>query len=447
MTRGVFVSQSRLTAMFSTPTEADSSGVVHVRTARSVVLILGLLICLWGMWTSGREGLAQLLAGRSLMTDRIEEADQALMFNSAIPEVHYVRGSLLYNRDELTEAISEFERAVKLRPRDYALWLQLGRARDRARDVEGALIAFRESARLAPFYAEPHWQLGNTLLRSQRPDEALAELRRAAASNPKLLTPAIHLAWAFLNSDARVVAQAIQPQSATAHMALANFFARHGKSAEAITHFRAAGGVATDQRQIFLNELLAARSFPEAYEVWVSGRRAGGQVSPHGLDSMLNGGFEEPIALDDPGFGWQVGGDSQSVRASLDPASPRVGSYSLRLDWNGDSDPASPVISQLVLVEPNTRYRLSFAARTREMLTVGLPVVTIVDASSETQPVLMQSETFPRGTTGWQDSAIEFATTGSTRAVRIVIRREKCETAPCAAMGQAWVDDFLLEKL
>jgi tetratricopeptide (TPR) repeat protein len=322
--------------------------------------------------------------------------------------------------------------------------LELGRARDQANNVEGALAAFRESVRLAPFYAQPHWQLGNTLLRSGPRDEALAELRRAAASNPTLLPSAIGLVWAVLDKDPQAVANALQPETPAAHLALATFFARHGKAAEAINHFHAAGGLANEQRRVLLNELLVARNFSEAYAVWSSGRQAG---NPQGFAAIANGGFEEPIALDDPGFGWQVGSNPQSVRATLDPSAQQAGSYSLRLDWNGDSDPSTPIVSQLVLVEPNMRYRLSFAARTQEMLTIALPVVAVVDPSADNQLTLQQSEAFPRGTSGWQNYAIEFAAPEITRAVRIVIRRQKCETVPCAAIGHAWVDSFSLEKL
>jgi len=431
----------------SKPAQAGARGKPHVYMARSAALVLGLLACFWGMWSSGREGLSQLLAGYSLMTDRLEDADRAVKLNPTIPEAHYVRASLLHNRDELAEAVKEFERAVALRPRDYALWLELGRALDQANDVAGALAAFRESARLAPFYAQPHWQLGNTLLRSGRRDEALAELRRAANSDPRLLPAAINFGWVVFNGDAQAVERTLQPQTTAAHLALASFFAKHARAGEAITQFRVAGGVSNEQRRALLADLLASKSFAEAFEVWSSGRQTSGDGGSQGVAAIANGGFEEPINLDDPGFGWQLASNPQSVRASLDPAEPHVGAYSLRLDWSGESNPSTPIISQLLLVEPQARYRLKFAVRTREMLTIGLPVVLVVDGSSDNESVLTQSETFPQGTSAWQDRAIEFATAETTKAVLVVIRRQNCTVAPCAALGHAWVDDFSLEKL
>jgi hypothetical protein len=81
------------------------------------------------------------------------------------------------------------------------------------------------------------------------------------------------------------------------------------------------------------------------------------------------------------------------------------------------------------------------------MLTIGLPVVTVTDPSSDNESLLKESESFPRGTSGWQDRTIEFATTETTKAVLVGIRRQNCAVAPCAALGHAWVDDFSLQKL
>lgn len=429
------------------PERTGVTGVAHIYNARLAVLFLCLLTCFWGIWNSGRAGLSQLLAGHSLLTDRLEEADRAVNLDPALPEAYYVRARLLFNRSQLPQAIKAYEHAVALRPNDYALWLELGQARDQANDVRGALAAFNESTRLAPFYAKPHLQLANTLFRAGRRDEAFIEFRRAVTSNPQLLPQTMNLIWVASGGDTNVLEQALQPGTQSAHLALASFFASHGKPSESLAQFRAAGDVSPEQRRVVLTALLQSKNFVEAFEVWSSGRQRSGENGQQSVARLANVGFEQPIVLDDPGFEWQLSSNLQSVRASLDPDGPRVGSYSLRLDWSGESSPSSPIISQLVLVELQTRYRLSFAVRTREMLTIGLPVVTVTDPGSDTESLLIQSQPFPRGTSGWQDYAIDFATTETTRAVRIAIRRQDCATNPCAAIGHAWVDDFSLQKV
>jgi Tetratricopeptide repeat len=409
-----------------------------------MVLTLGLIACGWGILDAGREGLAAVLSSYAATMNQLVVADKAVQLSPSNSEAHYIRARLLDDTGASAEAIGEYERAVALRPQDYVLWLELGRARDRANDVEGALAAFQESARLAPVYAKPHWQLGNTLFRAGRRDVAFAEIRRAVTSDPRLLPQAMTVAWSALAGDAKALEQAIQPQTPSAHLALASFLARHGKATEAIAQFRAAGVVSNERRQVLLADLLASKSFEAAFEVWSSGREANDKGDRQGI---VNGGFEEPIALDDPGFGWQLASNPQAVRASLDPSEPHLGVYSLRLDWSGDSAPSTAVISQLVLVQPDARYRISFAARTRDMLSIGLPVVTVTDAGSDDGPVLQQSNALPQGTTWWQDFSLEFATGAKTRTVLLAIRRQSCAVAPCAAIGYVWVDDFSIKRL
>ena len=426
----------------SEPTQVGSGGNAVWSIGRLLILTLGLSASFWGIWTSGREGLSQLLAGHSLMTERIEEADQAIRLSPALAEGHYVRASLLYDREDFGEAIKEYERAVSVRPRDYALWLELGRARDQAGDPEGAIAAFRESTHLAPFYAQPHWQLGNSLYRIGRWNEAFKELRRAMISDARLIPAALDLSWPAFKGDARAIEQAIQPQTPSMHIALARFFVEHGEISEAVQQFRAAGGMSEDDRRGLLKDLLKARRFVEAHEVWSSARTADtGRTS-----QFVDGGFESEIKLDDPGFGWQPMLRPEAVTISSDIQNPHGGAHSIRVDWSGKSDPADAVISQLLLVEPAARYRLSFAARTEELLTGGLPVVMVIDATDDRNRILIKSKTLRQGTNQWETYTSEFTTSETTSAVSISIRRENCDTTPCPAFGHVWFDDFSLAR-
>ncbi len=438
-----------LIAQDSTISKSQQAGAIGVgfrRKASLALALFGVLACFWGMWKSGREGLAFVFSSYGSMTNQLDAADKAVRLSPALPDAHYIRAGLLADKGELAEAIKEYEQAVALRPHDYVLWLELGRARDLANDVKGALAAFDQSVRLAPFYAKPRWQLGNMLYRQGRRDEAMAELRRAAISNPKLLPVAINLAWVAFDGDARAVEQAIQPQTSGMHLALARYFARRGKTSEAVAQFRAADNVSDDDRRTLLRELLAAKHFAEAYAVWSSMRRPKGDDDLQGIAAITNGGFEESITLDDLSFGWQLPRGMKAMQASQDTGQRHSGVQSLRLVWNGDSDPNSSVISQIVLVEPNARYHLRFAARTEELATVGLPLLMVADAGSNDGRLLGPTVVLPRGTIEWQDYTIEFTTGNATSAVLIGLRRQSCGP-PCPIFGRVWLDDFSVQKM
>jgi hypothetical protein len=191
--------------------------------------------------------------------------------------------------------------------------------------------------------------------------------------------------------------------------------------------------------------LLTTKRFAEAYEVWSSGRDTATVGDLRGREPIVDGGFENNIAVNDQGFGWQPARNNDVLRLSLDPAEPRSGAFSLRLDFNGDFG-ASPVISQLVRVQPKARYQLTFAARTQELVTGALPVVTLTDAGSTDGRALGQSAPLPQGTSPWQNYAVEFTTSDITDTMRITIQ-QKGTSSPYPIFGFAWFDDFSLQKV
>jgi tetratricopeptide (TPR) repeat protein len=429
---------------------------VHHRFIKYLLASVALAACLLGTWLIGQAGLSRLLSEyvvRSSLVptenqaNSLAAADQAVRLAPSDPAAHRARAIALVDAGQLEEGIRECERAIALRPGHYTLWVELGRARDQADDSEGALEAFTEAARLAPHYAQPHWQLGNVLFRVGRRDEAFAELRLAALSDVTLLPAAIDLAWAAYNGDARAINQAFQPQTTQWRLALARFFAKHERPVEAVEQFRAAGQTTDEERRAFLQDLLAVKQFKEAYEVWASGAETRNAGRPAGVAQLTDGGFEGGIKFDDPGFGWQLMRDVGAVRYSLDTVEPKEGAHSLRIDFNGDYNPASPIISQLILVEPGAHYRLRFAFRTEALVTGGLPVIVVSDASSSQGRSLAESSPLPQGTTNWQDQAIEFAAPEGTSAVLLSIVRQSCGSGPCPIFGRIWLDQFAVDKL
>jgi tetratricopeptide (TPR) repeat protein len=378
---------------------------------------------------------------------RIALVNQAVRVGPSDPFAHYARALVLSQPGQLADATKEFEKAVALRPGDYVLWLDLGNARDQSGDQDGALVAFKEAMRLAPYYARPRWQNGQLLLRAGRRDEAFDSLRGAVASRPTLLPEVIDLAWRAYGGDVAAVQRAVQPQTNQDRLVLSRFFARQGRMAEAVQLFRAAREIPGSERLAFLRELLDAKQFKEAYEIWSGGRKQTDSASGDGLDSITDGSFENTISADDPGFGWQLALRAAAVSLSLESNQPYAGTYSLLLRFGGDAQASTRLIKQLVRVSPLTHYRLSFAARTEKLVTGGAPLVIVTDASSKDESELAQSLPLPIGTNGWRDYSVEFTTKDTTGAVVIGVRRQNCTSDPCPVFGNIWFDAFSLQKL
>ena len=416
--------------------------VIHwlLPRVRYAIALATLLIFVWGAIESARAGLSRLLSEYGSATNSLAASKRALDFNTADPAAHYTYAVELANAGKNAEAVAEFERAVSLRPHDYLLWQELGRLREDSGAPSGSLQALRRAIELAPYYSEPHWQLGNLLLRRNELNEAFTEMRLAVASDPTVFPAMIDLAWGVCDAQVKCVLAATQPRTDTERVSLGRFLVAQKNIDAGVNLVLAASRIAPEDRQEMVAALVDAGEFKPAYRVWLTGVSASNAQE----DDLFDSGFEGPMNFDGQGFGWRPA-HTHTIHALLDPNEPQSGKRSLLLEYAGNFDPTVPVISQLRLVLPNARYRLSFAARSEDLVSAGLPVVVVKNAVD--QRVIAQSVLLSPGTSGWRDFSIEFETSDTTRAVTVNIQRQACSSNPCPIVGRAGFDNFSLKRL
>lgn len=411
---------------------------------RHLILIGGLTLALFSTYRSYSAGVSRLYSTYAASTDNAAAANASARSGPNDARAHFARAVILQLDGKLIEAIGELEQAVALRPRDYALWMELGRMRDENEDFEGAVEAFEESVRLAPDYARPHWQLGNFLIRSGKIDDGFVNIRHAASSDRVFVQNAIDLAWAIYPGNTNKIEDIVRPNSNSSRMALAHFYMKQGLAHEAMRLYREAGGLSSTEERTLLNELLAGHKFHEAYEVWLNSHKQVVGTTSENTGALIDGGFEGMIGLDDPGFGWLIDRNQQGVKVALDDEFLNSGKRSLRIDWTGNNLSQYVPLQQLILVNPNSTYRLKFFVQTRQVVSGGLPLVIVLDAGSG--QLLGQTPHFPSGTTPWNSLTVDFKTLQETQAVSIQLLRQNCSSGPCPMFGNVWVDDFELQS-
>jgi len=248
----------------------------------------------------------------------------------------------------------------------------------------------------------------------------------------------IDLSWGFSQSDPQVTQQLAGINTPAMHTTFAVYLARHNRPADAIEQFKLAGTAPEEKRRELVAALLEKSALNEAYIIW-SGKDYVNLAAP----SINDGSFEGPLSLDETGFGWRVPKGLQGVQLSIDTEKPKDVAKSLRVEFTGESVPQSPLLSQLIVVEPNKTYQISFYARSNNIVTGGLPLVAVTDSTDH--KLLGVSATFARESTGWQQQTFSFTTAASTKGVILSLQREGCSTAPCPAFGTVWLDGFLIE--
>ena len=109
--------------------------LVHISARgpiRRVLTLLPLLLALTGAWFSVRWYLGNTIAEYLNPDDRgIDNARLAVTLAPGDPLPHWTLAEIEQAKlspDQVNQAISEYEQAVRLAPNDYRFWLALGRA-------------------------------------------------------------------------------------------------------------------------------------------------------------------------------------------------------------------------------------------------------------------------------------------------------------------------------
>lgn len=397
-------------------------------------LILAIALCLFLIQASARFGLSRLFARYATVTNSIEAADAAIQFAPSDPEAHRARASILNRLQKPDDAAKSLERATALRYRDDSLWIDLGNTLEEAGDTQAALAALDQAVRWAPHYAHTHWQRGNLLLRMGHANDAFAELRTASAANPRYAPTLMDLAWNISRHDVKTTEALLDIKDYDERVAFIYYLARNGKGREVLDQIRLLPASLTVDNQIGIGRLLFnAKAFDAAFELL----RTSAQTTP-----LVDGGFEGDNLVNQSGFGWILT-PNPKCRLTIDISEKFSGANSLAIKFEGGWPPKTPV-SQTFLVEPNTSYRISFAVKTKDLVTGGPPLLFINDATND--QLLGKSENFPTPTTSWTRLNVDFTTLPTSQAAVIHLERSNCDSSPCPIFGTLWLDEFSVEQ-
>src|SRR2546425_468435 len=95
------------------------------RPVRLLITITAVGICFLGILISGKLALSRVFIAYAMGVGNLAAADESIRLSPADAEAHFVRAEIFKTTGVITQAVTELERAVALRPRDYFLWLEL----------------------------------------------------------------------------------------------------------------------------------------------------------------------------------------------------------------------------------------------------------------------------------------------------------------------------------
>ena len=420
-----------------------SSKAIEVKTSarRIILIVVGTLCLIIGFFA------VKWCIGNALITRTEEKQTGELNARLAPsdPMTHFALALLnekTFLPEDFEKALKEYEKAAALSPNDYRLWFQLGKARERNGDSEGAEKALRKSLELAPNYSEVQWTLGNLLLRQGRSSEAFHLIRLAATGNERFLDPAVSTAWHIFDGDISELKQNVG-DSSKINAALASFLLKQERFDES---FEAWNSLPVEERKTVFrqrgeeiyNHLISAAKYRNALKIWTDIADESGKS--YEIGKITDGGFEinekqEKRSI----FDWHIIEGVQPL-IGVDTETVHAGKLSRRIIFNSSNGADFRQVSQAVAVEAGKKYEFSMFYRSdlRTDATLKWEIVNASDGRILTtaEPIAAKAD--------WTNLKTEFTAAETSEAVIIRLARAGCSSAICPISGSVWFDDFVL---
>ena len=113
-------------------------------------------------------------------SNAIPELETAEKLDASMPEPPYALGVLYLQAGRYVDAERELNLSLKLRPENGDGWAMLGSVDNNLNKLPEATAALREAIRQRPQQADPHLTLASVLVKENQPAEAAAERKEAA---------------------------------------------------------------------------------------------------------------------------------------------------------------------------------------------------------------------------------------------------------------------------
>ncbi|HUB66948.1 MAG TPA: tetratricopeptide repeat protein [Candidatus Methylacidiphilales bacterium] len=202
-----------------------------MRSAPGAVLLL-----IFGIWSWQRVSVYQ--NEETLWTDTLAK-------NRNCGTAYDNLGFALYQKGQINEAISQYQKALELNPRDDLAYNDLAQAFLREGQMDQAIIQLQRALAVNPNSGVTYVNLGDALAQKGEEDQAMTQYRRALEINPHLAEAHDNLGAGLLQKGEVDEAMAhfqqtlaLEPGNAKAHNNLGWAFLQKGDIGQAIVQYR-----------------------------------------------------------------------------------------------------------------------------------------------------------------------------------------------------------------
>lgn len=336
--------------------------------------------------------------------------------------------------------------ATGLDPNYTDAWLDLATAYELEGNADLARDAYLHARKSYPASPEVSWRYGNFLLRQGDVANAYPEFRTALEADPTRAASAFSRCYRA-NPNVGEILDRILPPVPSAYVGIIRETSDMKQIAVAQIVWKRLMALGprltvTDVEPLVW-ALVLEGEVQAAYQVWQEGAS---RMNLPGLlalpgSAVWDPGFESGVK--DSTFSWHYRPLTEGLTAALDTTEKRSGNRSLRLTFDGKSNPNLEAACILTPVSPSTRYDFSAWIRTRALTTehgISFRIHSYTHTAEEPIQVSRQIS----GTNPWTPVAFLYTTGPDVYKASVCIFRERNLDTEERISGAAWIDDVNL---
>lgn len=339
------------------------------------------------------------------------------------------------------KAIDQYRTSIYLSPLQAGAWAELSKAYQADGQTAQSQESFERAVKLSPNNADLMWEAGTYWLINNRPDLAVAALKRYILLVPARQDEVYDLGWK-LRLDNHTILQDLLPDSFEYRSRYLSYLINASHVTEARETWKSIDIHNLDKDLFikYINFLIAHNLYEEAWKIWgeITGQIEG--MGAYDEKTMIwNPGFEQEIL--NGGFDWKIS-EIAGVNVFIDDAIRMSGTRSLGFSFDGQHNPDITIARQVVMAKPSSPYSLRGYVKTDSLTTTN--GVFLIVTGHNCSNFHKRSEVLT-GSNFWKELSVEFEVPSDCGAVIVAVRREKSNKFDNKIEGTAWIDGMTLK--
>jgi Tetratricopeptide repeat len=345
-------------------------------------------------------------------------------------------------RPDLRKSVFYYQESLRSSPLQGGCWLDLAHAYQTSGMTENAGKALNRAVMLNSENPGVIWEAGVFYLINGDIGESVRNFKKFILLKPDSQEGVYDMIWK-LSVDSSYVLKNLIPDSYPFYKRYLLYLMSTDRIRESKELWEAMQRKTVEDELLLNYEdfLISKHLYDDADTIWKDFTFKKFKVKADDRQNLLwNGDFA--LHVMNGGFGWRIS-EARGVDVFLDSDIHILGKKSLGVTFDGTENPDAVIASQVVKVNPDTKYLLRGNIKTENITTANGLYFGVY--GHDCRGFYRKSDVIT-GTNFWREISLDFQVPTGCRAITVMVKRDRSNKFNNKISGNAWIDEISLKQ-